>query len=205
MRPLLTNSREVQDNFYDSDTVPLQAWFDNGIIFNNSVTFFLAKENHSKGFICLFVESNPASQFYDQFSKLHCFVTARTSATDNWQFTCDGLKAVLKYVLGIIGARKHLCFIADGSTRQVLRIVCFLLLSIFFIYVLNLPKNWNPSVFYGVGQAIIELKQECENAREISSVSLNRSPPSHGKGFCRHLMKQPVTLVGTYRLKEVFG
>lgn len=51
----------------------------------------------------------------------------------------------------------------------------------FFIYITKL-KNWNPSVWSGLGKVITELKHEYESAQSINSVSLNRTPASHGKG-----------------------
>ena len=95
MRPMMTNSRQVADNHWELNAVPLQ------------------------GFICLFKDSDPNSTYYGELSKEHCFVTAPHQSKDNWQYTCDALKIVLQDQIERNGVRQRLVFIADGSTRQV--------------------------------------------------------------------------------------
>ena len=88
MRPLLSNSRELSDQHWAKQNIPLQ------------------------GFVCFFMQEG-------QLHKKHIFITAPSTAKDHWEFTRDGLKEVLKYLLPVIGSRKILHFLADGSTKQV--------------------------------------------------------------------------------------
>lgn len=104
---MMTNSRQVADNHWELNGVPLQ------------------------GFICLFRDINPDSPYFGELSKEHCFVTAPHQAKDNWEYTCDALKIVLQDQIEKNGVRQRLVFVCDGSTRQVKK--C-LVLTIFITF-----------------------------------------------------------------------
>ena len=95
MKPTMSNSRELQAQHWSPSTIPLM------------------------GFIATYRLNDEASELDGKLMKRHIFVTAPTTAKDNWHFTILALKSVLDFLFPIIGKRKQLTFLADGSTKQV--------------------------------------------------------------------------------------
>ena len=96
MRPLMSNNQELASNHWLTHGIPLM------------------------GFIAIYRESREEVEFQGDLVKRHCFVTAPTTAKDHWQFTVLALQEVLDYLWPRMGKRKHLVFISDGSTKQVI-------------------------------------------------------------------------------------
>ena len=86
------------------------------------------------------------------------------------------MEKALEFILPLSGRKKQLVFVADGSTKQVIYLI-------FYVFSPNFEqKNWNPSVWDGICEAISNMKRSNPLASEIDSVSLHRSPAQHGKG-----------------------
>ena len=88
MRPLTTNSRELQSNHWCQGSIPLQ------------------------GFIVYFMNSD------DEYSKIYCYVTADMSKVSNWDFTSQGFLSVMRYVSNFTGDIRHLTLTCDGAASQ---------------------------------------------------------------------------------------
>ena len=95
MRPLATNNRELAQNHWLAHGIPLM------------------------GFIATYRQNDPQSELDGKLMKRHIFFTAPFGTKDHWNFTVVAVKNVLEYLLPLIGARKQLIFLADGSTKQV--------------------------------------------------------------------------------------
>ena len=95
MRPLMSNNQELASNHWLTNGIPLM------------------------GFIAIYRESREEVGFVGELVKRHVFVTAPSTAKDHWHFTALALKKVLNYLWPLIGHRKQLVFISDGSTKQV--------------------------------------------------------------------------------------
>ena len=152
MRPLMTNNRELQAAHWLTNGIPLM------------------------GFIAIYRENREGHALQGKLMKRHVFFTAPTESKDNWHFTVLALGKVLDYLLPLIGRRRQLIFIADGSTKQVLIYFKFL------YFFLTFSKNWNTSVWQGMIDVISDMKAHNPLASEITSVSLHRNAAQHGKG-----------------------
>ena len=95
MRPLMSNNQELASNHWLTHGIPLM------------------------GFIAIYRESREEMEFQGELVKRHIFVTAPTTAKDHWHFTALALKEVLNHLWPLIGQRKQMIFISDGSTKQV--------------------------------------------------------------------------------------
>lgn len=95
MRPLISNNRELQSNHWLTHGIPLM------------------------GFIATYRHNDPGSELDGKLMKRHIFYTAPLGTKDHWHFTVVAVKETLDYLLPLIGARKQLIFISDGSTKQV--------------------------------------------------------------------------------------
>ena len=95
MRPLISNNQELQANHWLTHGIPLF------------------------GLIATYRENNNESELDGKLMKRHLFFTAPLGTKDHWHFTVLAVKEALKYLLPLIGARKQLICISDGSTKQV--------------------------------------------------------------------------------------
>lgn len=95
MRPLTTNNRELATNHWLTHGIPLM------------------------GFIATYRLNDPGNELDGKLMKRHIFFTAPIGTKDHWDFTVQAVKSTLEYLLPLIGPRKQLIFLADGSTKQV--------------------------------------------------------------------------------------